>query len=214
MTIALNTALRGTLAALLCGAGAAWAQTTFDYTAPAYGASAQAPYTGTMQTAGWVRIDTAGLSASSLILLGPRALDWRISDGIIVYTPADSAVYNGNGYTDASGVLSMDAFSVIRPPGPHTVGQRVDSLHLFSTGAVNVRQNGVCSSVDPDTGLCYALSADDATVNFGASPPPGSGGWQVRAAPAAVAPVPTLGQWGLLLTGVLVAGLGLRRRIG
>lgn len=208
-----NTALRGTLAALLCGASAAWAQTTYDYTSAEYGASAVAPYTATMQTTGWVRIDDAGLPSSSGIDLRARVLDWRISDGIVVYTPADSAVFSGNGYTDASGVLSMDTFSVMRPPGPHTAGQRIDSVHLFSAGDVNVRRNGLCDNVDAGSGLCNGLTGDETTVNFATSTAP-DGGWRVRAAPVAVAPVPTLSQWGLLLTGVLVAGLGLRRRIG
>ncbi|WP_156909511.1 IPTL-CTERM sorting domain-containing protein [Ottowia thiooxydans] len=98
----------------------------------------------------------------------------------------------------------------MRPPGPHSVGQRLDSLYTYSTGDVNIRRNGVCSVVSAVSGNCIGLVGDDGSSEFGTHIFSGNR-WRVRAAPVAatVTAVPSLGEWGLLLTGSLVAGFGI-----
>ncbi|MET4576466.1 IPTL-CTERM sorting domain-containing protein [Ottowia thiooxydans] len=210
MTTALTTTCRGFAAILALWAGAAWGQTTYDYSGPAYGAEAIAPYTASMNTSGWVRINDSGLPPNTGINLRPLLTDWSLSDGINTFTPANSALFSAYGNTNTSSVLSAFSVSVMLPLGPHTMGQRIDSLHIFEGGDVNVRHNGVCGGVNSATSLCESLGADGDTANFATYAYPGNL-WRIRTTPTTpptTTAVPTLGEWGLLLTGLLVAGFG------
>lgn len=211
MTTALKITCRALAMALALWASTAWGQTTYDYSGPVYGAGAISPYTAGMNTSGWVRINDSGLPANSSVNLRPLLTDWSLSDGINTFTPANSALFSANGSTNTSSVLVGFSVSVMSPLGPHTADQRINSLHIFEMGDVNIRYNGFCGGVDPGTSLCISLGADSETANFATYAYPGSL-WRVRAAPAitpTVTAVPTLGEWGLVLSGLLVAAFGI-----
>ncbi|WP_028604563.1 IPTL-CTERM sorting domain-containing protein [Ottowia thiooxydans] len=215
MTTAFKSTCRAVAAALALCASAAWGQTTYDYNGPVYGAGAIAPYTAAMNTSGWVRLNDSGLPANTGMDIRTLLTDWSLSDGVITFTPANSEIFHAYGYTNASSAIAGFSVSVMRPLRPHTSGQRIDSVHIFEGGDVNVRYNGFCSGVDPSTTLCGSLSGDDESAIFATYAYPGNL-WRIRSTPV-VTPtptptaVPTLGEWGLLLTGLLVAGVGAYR---
>ncbi|MBH1964067.1 MAG: IPTL-CTERM sorting domain-containing protein [Comamonadaceae bacterium] len=210
MTATLKTTFRGLAATLLFCASAAWGQVTYDYNGPVYGAEAIAPYSATMNTSGWVSINNTGLPPSTGVNLAPLLANWNISDGVITYTPANSVIFSAFGYTGSSSELTGFAVSIMQPLGPHTNGQRIDSVHIFEGGDVNVRYNGICNAVDSSTGLCISLTGDAESGIFATYDFPGNL-WRIRVAPVVsptITAVPTLGEWGLLLSALLLAGLG------
>lgn len=141
----------------------------------------------------------------------PLVSAFTFTNGIDTFSGIDPEVYVKNFLvsTDASGAITSTSISVfkwISGSSPHVVGDALAQLSINS-GTSNANHNMQCLTVAGD-GSClstFSSQADGTSTAAGAtvawsSPPP--------LAPSAAAPIPTLSQWGVILTGACLALAG------
>ncbi|MDO5625071.1 MAG: IPTL-CTERM sorting domain-containing protein [Pseudomonadota bacterium] len=208
------------LALGLCGAARAQA-TTYAFTGPPYDAgdpAVSAPYAGGMRVTGW--FTTSAPLAANLPLgtdVAAQVIAWSFSDGVQTFEHTSSMLWPPSPpprwqvSTDAAGNVTDAQFQLLRPgtPPAHAVDDRMGMLMLLWGSNVNPVYNascavvsaGVCDWTDPAAPGAIAFVTRAAYENR----------WRTRTTDSGVAAVPTLSQWGLMLTALLAAVLGTRR---
>ncbi|MDD2925013.1 IPTL-CTERM sorting domain-containing protein [Rhodoferax sp.] len=171
-------------------------------------------YLNTMKVTG--TLTTVGPLAPNLAAanIAPQVTAFSFSDGLTTFASTDANVrMPGNIMvsTNATGQITSASVSVERwqaGAAPHAVNDRLDYLSLSGI-STTVAHNFKCLTIGVSWGTadyCTFLGTD---TNASTASVSDGGAWSIAAIVSAVATVPTLSEWGVIILVALMAMLGL-----
>lgn len=186
-----------------------------NFTAPC-GVGACANYLNTMSASG--TFTTAAPLPANLVVQPVRPLitAFRFTDGLTIYDSSDPnvRVRRADVSTNASGSVTAADFLIQRwqTGGVHGPGDRLDQVRI-ANGSTTGLHNLTCNTVVPvviDPDACFSVNLDASTSRADGPGAP----FALAVLAAALAAVPTLGTWALLvLAGVMALVVARSRSI-